>query len=174
MATGRHIPRVGAARTRGLRAQSSRRLGRTRNERGSYVLEMAFSLTILLALVFGVFEISEALYTYHILSDAAREGTRYAIVRGSACSVITPCPATAANIQSYLQGLGLPGINPNLMTVTTTWPSRGSACTPSTNPCNNPGNLVQVTVTYRFPLSIPFVTASTVTMSSTSEMVISS
>ncbi len=143
------------------------------SESGSSVLEMALSLIILLTFVFGIFEVSEAVFAYHVISDAAREGTRYAIVRGSSCSVITPCPATGANIQTYLRGLALPGINPNLMTVAAAWPTSGSACTPSASPCNNPGNLVQVTVTYNFSLSIPFVKARTITMSSTSQMVIS-
>jgi hypothetical protein len=57
--------------------------------------------------------------------------------------------------------------------VTAVWPTTGAACTPSATPCNNPGNLVQVTVAYKFLLSIPAVKASTINMSSTSEMVIS-
>jgi hypothetical protein len=38
---------------------------------------------------------------------------------------------------------------------------------------NNPGNPVQVTVTYTFPLGIPFMPSRALTMSSTSQMIIS-
>ena len=145
-----------------------------RRERGASLVEMTLSLIVLLTLVFGIIEVSEALYTYEIISDAAREGTRYAMVRGSACSApITPCPATSANVQTYLRGIALPGINPTLLTATATWPTTGSSCTPSVSPCNNPGNVVQVTVNYSFRMALPFVRTSTITLTSTSQMVIS-
>jgi Flp pilus assembly protein TadG len=147
-------------------------------ERGSTIVEFALSLTILLTLVFGVLAMCTALYSYHFISEAAREGTRYAIVRGSSCSQYgnlgANCPLTLpAQVQTYVRGLGFPGIDPNNMTVTTTWPATGVPCTPMASPCNNPGNQVRVTVTYAFPLSIPFVSKSTLTMTSTSQMVIS-
>ena len=141
------------------------------SEQGTTIVEFAMSTLILLTIVIGVMEASLAFYTYHFVSEAARDGTRYAIVRGSGCAV-TGCPATSASIQQYVYDLNFPGINPSHMTVSTTWPTTGSTCTPSASPCNNPGNLVKVTVTYNFPLSIPF-RVSTITMSSTSEMVIS-
>ena len=145
------------------------------SEHGSTLIETAVSLVLLLTVVFGIMEVGWALYTYHFISEAAREGTRYAIVRGSSCAASgSLCTdASQANIQSYIENLGFLGINSGNMTVTATWPTTGAACTPSASPCNNPGNLVQVTVAYKFPLSIPFVKASTINMSSTSEMVIS-
>jgi Flp pilus assembly protein TadG len=159
----------------GLRGPAPQRRGGTLSEHGSALIETALSLSLLFALVFGIMEIGWALYTYHFISEAAREGTRYAMVRGSSCaaagSLCTDVSQT--DIQNYVKNLGFPGINSSDMTVTAAWPSTGAACTPSTTPCNNPGNLVQVTVAYQFPLSIPFVGASTINMSSLSEMVIS-
>jgi Flp pilus assembly protein TadG len=161
-----------------FRQEDSRRLQRARNECGSVIFETALSLIVLLTIAFGVMEMSLALYTYHFISEAAREGTRYAIVRGSSCSTYSgftsACPALASDVQIYVRGLGFPGINPSLMTVTTAWSAypAGSACTPSST-CNNPGNQVQVTVQYNFPLAIPFVSPSTLTMASSSTMVIS-
>lgn len=147
-------------------------------EEGDTIAEFALSATILIAVVFGIYQASSAFYCYSYVSDAARQGTRYAIVRGSACTGFsecsgTPVGATSAQVQSYVKSLGYPGISPNNLTVTTTWPSTGSACTPISSPCNNPGNLVKVVVAYRFPLSIPLVPVTTINMSSTSEMVIS-
>jgi Flp pilus assembly protein TadG len=142
------------------------------------IAEFAISATKLIAIVLGIYETSSALYSYAYISDAAREGTRYAIVRGSACTGFsecssTPVGATSAQVQAFVKSLGYPGITSNNLTVTTTWPSTGSTCTPIASPCNNPGNLVKVVVAYRFPLSIPFVPLTTISMSSTSEMVIS-
>jgi Flp pilus assembly protein TadG len=163
-------------RRRGLRAENPQWLRRARSEHGSSLVETALSLTILLSVALGVMEMSLALYTYHFISDAAREGTRFAIVRGSSCAanagLASACPAAGTDVQSYVRGLGFPGINPSLMTVTTTWPTTGTSCAPSVTPCNNPGNLVKVTVSYQYPLSIPFLPARTLTMSSTSQMVI--
>jgi Flp pilus assembly protein TadG len=144
-----------------------------RRDEGTSMVEMAISIVLLLTVIFGVFEICLALYTYHFISDAAREGSRFAIVRGSACqSPGYECNATPAQIQTYVQNLGFPGINPSAMTVTTTWaPYANSTCVTVT--CNDPGNLVTVTVNYKFPLSIPFIPSTNLSMSSTSSMIIS-
>jgi Flp pilus assembly protein TadG len=146
-------------------ARAIARLHKVGSEQGTALVEFAFSGVILLTLVFGVIAMSMAVYSYHLISDAAREGTRYAIVRGSECSTydaLPQCPASASDVQFYVQNLGFPGIRPDQMNVTTTWPNG-----------NSPGNLVQVTVTYTLPLIIPFVPKQTLTMTSTSEMVIS-
>lgn len=143
-------------------------------ESGATLVEAAVGLTVLLMMVVGVMQMALALYTYHYTSHAAREGTRYAIVRGSSsCATLTtPCNVNSAAIQSYLRGLPTPGIKSSLISVTATWPSTLN-CTPSATPCNNPTNLVKVTVTYPFPFAAPFITSATVNLSSTSEMVIS-
>jgi hypothetical protein len=151
------------------------RLRHARSEHGSAIVEMALSLIVLLTVVFGIMEMSLALYTFHFISEAARDGTRYAIVRGSSCpTALSGCPGAGnpVDVQSYLQGEGFPGITPSLLTAVTTFPSAGSTCPPS-GPCDSPGNLVKVVVTYPFPLSIPFIPASTLHMTSTSQMVIS-
>jgi Flp pilus assembly protein TadG len=160
-----------------LRAQGAEMLGSAGNEQGSALVEFALSIIILLTLVFGVIAMCLAIYAYHFISDAAREGTRYAIVRGSSCATYgnfsAPCPVTtSAQVQTYVRSLAYPGINPNYMTITATWPTTGASCTPSVSPCNNPGNVVKVTVSYALPLPIPFVSARTLTMTSSSQMVI--
>ena len=147
-----------------------------RCDEGSNIVEMAVVSSVLLAMLFGIVEISLALYTYNYVSDAAREGTRYAIVRGSSCSVLTNCNVTAAEVQTYVQNLGYPGMKSANTTVTTTWYSP-STTTPVTwilcgTPCEAPGNAVKVNVTYSFQLSIPFVPRSTLSLHSTSQMVI--
>ena len=56
---------------------------RLRGDRGGTLVETALSIAILLALVIGIMEVCLTIYSYHFISNAAREGTRYAIVRGS-------------------------------------------------------------------------------------------
>lgn len=50
-------------------------------EDGSSILETAMSALIFLTFIFGTMEIALAAYTYHTISESAREGTRYAVVR---------------------------------------------------------------------------------------------
>jgi Flp pilus assembly protein TadG len=152
------------------------------SERGASLVETAVASSVLLAMLFGIFQLSLALYTYHYISEAAREGSRWAIVRGSTSCTNTPnlddCGATTAQINSFVKSLGYPGIDAaDNMTVTTSFLSASSTqpttwTTCSTSPCNVPGNLVKVQVQYRFPLSVPFVTVTTLNMSSTSQLAI--
>jgi len=129
--------------------------------------------------IIGLMKICLAIYTYHFVSEAAREGTRYAIVRGSRCNTTyftSACPANVdgSDVSAFVKSLGYPGISTSAMTVTSaysTYPA-GKVCTPSLS-CNNPSDLVTVQVQYAFPLSIPFMSNKTYTMTSTSAMIIS-
>jgi Flp pilus assembly protein TadG len=154
--------------------QSKRRL---LGEDGAAIVEMALGSMILLSMIMGTLEMCLALYTYNFTSEAAREGARYAIVRGSSCTSLTNCGATSAQIQTYVQGLYGGSSSVSNMTVTTTWltasstqPTTWTSC--GSTQCNDPGNAVQVTVTYAFPLNLPFLSKTTLTMSSTSQIVI--
>jgi len=170
------VARTGVASWLGGMHPLASRIRRTlRAEAGTSIVEFAMASIILFTLVFGVIAICLALYSYNVTAEAAREATRYAIVRGSACSAstFTNCNVTQDQLQTYVRGLGFPGINPASMNLTAAWPTTGVTCFPSVTPCNNPGNLVQVTVQYTFPLVIPFVPSRTLTMSSTSAMYIS-
>jgi Flp pilus assembly protein TadG len=146
-----------------------------RCEEGGSLVEMALVASMTMAMMIGIIQASLAVYTYHSISEAAREGARYAIVRGAYCTGLTNCNATAAQIQTYVQNLGYDSAAN--MVVTTTWysasaslPTSWTACA---GVCNDPGDAVQVKVTYNFPFAIPFVQKSTLALSSTSQMVIS-
>lgn len=162
-----------------LKVRAIRTLSR---EDGLSMVETAISCTVLFALLFGICQMSLALYVYYVTSDAARQATRYAIVRGSTSCTNTPnlsnCDATAANIQSYVQGLAFPGISTSKVGVSTSWysassttPTTWSAC--STGICNAPGNLVKITVSYPITFQIPFSKNIALNLNSTSQMVIS-
>ncbi len=102
-----------------------RRLG---EDSGGTLVETALSIFLLLTFMFGLMEGALAIYSYHFISNAAREGTRYAIVRGSSwsttsttpCSatVTAGCTATAAQIETYVTNLSFPGIDTTQLMVT--------------------------------------------------------
>lgn len=149
-------------------------------EDGSVLVELAVTCTLLTTLVFGVFEMCLGLYAYNVVSNTARQGSRWAIVHGSESCKNTPnltdCNATPGEIRSYVASLGFLNISSSDVTVswlgattsgspaTTTW----SACATR---CNEPGNEVQVTVTYPYTLNIPF--KQTLNLTSSSTLVIS-
>ena len=131
-------------------------------QRGSNLVEYGIVITLLLTMLFGLVDFGRALYAYHFVSEAAREATRYAMVRGSACT--SPgCPASGSDIQNYVKNVPA-GIDPAQLTVTPTW---------SPNNCNNPGCVVEVQVSYNFNFMLPFLPRNTVVMQSSSQMVIS-
>ena len=49
-----------------------------RGERGAIAVEFAIILPVLLLLVFGIIDFGHAWYMKHLMSDASREGARYA------------------------------------------------------------------------------------------------
>jgi Flp pilus assembly protein TadG len=161
---------------------SGRKRSANLGDSGATLVETAVSASILIVMLIGMMQTALALYTYLFVSDAAREATRYAMVRGSISCTNTPdlkdCSATSAEIQTFLRTRGYPGLTASDLTATTTWltlnsgtPATWSSCSSGT--CNAPGNSVKVKVRYKFPVSIPFVPSSTLTLSSTSQMVIS-
>lgn len=170
-----------------IAARIRRRRGMMGDE-GATLVETAISISIILMLIFGVFDMSLCFYTYHYVSDAAREGSRWAMVRGSLSCTQTPnlsdCGASTDQVAAFVKGLSYPGIDSaDYMKVNTTWLCAGTLTGAtgqswSTGNCgttgqNAPGNQVQVQVTYNFPLSVPFAILRTLRVTSTSSMVIS-
>jgi len=143
-------------------------------QRGSAILEFAYTMVIAFVLIFAMIDFARALYSYHFISEAAREGTRFASVRGALCSnSANPCPAQPDDIVTFVKQLVPDGIDPTKVNVNPQWPVGGS---------NYPGRPVQVQVTYDFSFIFPFdfyklppisFLANSIHMSSTSQMVIS-
>lgn len=134
------------------------------DEHGAEVVEMALTIPILVGLMFGLMTVCLALYSRAYISELAREGSRYAALRGSTCTTSAgSCTATPADISTYVtQTIGLPNLGGGTVTVDTTTADMfpdGDQVAP---------HRVQVKVTYVFPYKIPFVTSSNLTMSSTS------
>jgi Flp pilus assembly protein TadG len=137
-------------------------------QRGSTMVEFAISAALMLVMIFGILEFARAVYTYHTVENAARLGSRWAMVRGSDC-VAARCPATTDTVKTYVQSQ-LPLLTAANATVTTTW-ANGTGC--YANPANAPGCVVSVTVSYPFTFDLPFISKTLLQMSSASKMVIS-
>jgi Flp pilus assembly protein TadG len=174
-------------------ARKCRAIGK---EDGATMVEMAISFSVLLAMLFLIIQVSFVLYDYNAVSEAAREASRYAAVRGAqSCLVLSTFPdcnlskASSGNpLQTYIQGLGYPMSSQMNVTASwyspsvdnngsTTWPT-ANVCTTvqdtNQNYCNQRGNQVTVVVTLSVPVKVPFVTSSLsiINLSSTSSMVI--
>ncbi|MDR3725622.1 MAG: TadE/TadG family type IV pilus assembly protein [Terracidiphilus sp.] len=154
------------------------------NEEGSELVETALSYGILLTLLVGLLQITLAVYAYHYVSDAAREATRWAMVRGSNCTGLAGCGAGNPDIQAFVQNLGYPGIMASNLATTTHWYTQTmdtnvtpntvvlSICGTDPTGCNYVGNQVKVQVTYKLSLNIPFVPNAAIAITSTSAMMI--
>lgn len=136
---------------------------RRQRQSGAAMAEFAVIASVVIMVLVGIMEFGLGLFAYNFTASAANRASRYAIVRGAACtSWAAACPASADDITNYVRSLAPPGIDPGALTVTTVW-----------TPDNAPGSEVSVTVQYNFPLDIPFIPAAAIPLSSESGMVIS-
>jgi Flp pilus assembly protein TadG len=127
--------------------------GRKR-ERGTSAVEFALIMPVFLLLIIGVAELSRAIWIYGTVAHAAREGTRYAMVRGAE----NKQPATAVDVETYVQERAGYGSSTQVIT---TW-----------QPDNKPGSIVQVSVQYEFKSVASLLPIGPLALSSSSRMVI--
>lgn len=156
---------AGPHRVRSGRHQSPLRHRR----RGATLVEAAIVLFVFVTLVMGTFDVGLAVWHHNTLSDAARQVTREAIVRGEFAAPRRTAwgPAayngTAADTQEIAQTVRptLVGLDPSRVSVAVTWPD-GS---------NKSGKRVQCTVSTTHQLIFTrLFTNSALTLSATSTM----
>jgi|GEM_PF-1099073 Flp pilus assembly protein TadG len=178
-------------RQRGKRPQSLcfrassllRSLHTLKDEEGATIVEFAFASMAMLTLLFGLLETCLAVYSYDFTAEAARDGARYMIVRGSKCTSMPDCGADNTNVQSFLRSELFPAVNMNNLTTHTYWYSAATAppgmdwnslcATDTPAGCNLQGNAVKVVVSYPFTMNVPFIPPLTINLSNSSQMVIS-
>ena len=102
---------------------------------------------------------ASAVYSYHMVCTAAREGVRYAIVH----SPTSANPATTDQIEDYTKTYAS-GLDPSHLTVTATFPADPRLVTQKD---------AQVVVSYNYPLTIPLISPVTLSLTSTSKMLVS-
>src|SRR4029450_3757117 len=80
-----------------------------RDDRGTALIEIAFPLPLLLLISIGIIEFGRAFQTWQILTNAAREGARVAVLPGISDSMVT------ARVQEYIQaGVLDPNVTPTI------------------------------------------------------------
>ena len=89
-------------------------------ESGQSVVEFALVMPVLLLIITGLFDVARATWQENTLAYAAREGTRYAIVHGSASvdgTVVYP-----GNEQPVIDVVRAAAVGVSNVSVTVTWP----------------------------------------------------
>lgn len=150
------------------------------DESGSILIEFAASSLIMLTVIFGILDCCRAIYADHFVANAARDATRYAMVRGytwngTSCSTVTTvnCLATATDVTNYIKSTVPLGVSLSNVTVNTTWPGT----LPSGGPCDGTANsspscVVTTTVNYSFNFVLPFLPKNALVLTSTSAVAI--
>ena len=152
-------------------------MNRRRNRRrGATIVEMSIVLSVFLMLTLGMIDLGTCVFRYHVLSNAARQGARRAIVHGAlansaldggpwgpttidvaATSTSTPIVGGA---HDGIAGL-LVGCNPAQTTIEVQWTKNSNAV----------GQPVQVTLSTPYTPVMWFLTGGTLTAASTMQIV---
>lgn len=126
-----------------------------RDDRGAALVEFAVTSILFFTITLGTLEFGRMIMDYSIVSNAAREGVRYAAVRGTASGH----PVTEAEVQTYTAGRSVGLLSAGNVAVT--WPTNKTQ-----------GSIVRVQVTYNFSPIVALLPSQTVQLRSTTEMTI--
>jgi len=130
---------------------------RNGRQTGQSLTELAIVLPLFLVVTFGIIDASRLIYAYNAVSLSAREGVRWAVVRGATSGR----PASAADVSNFVRSMsaGVP------VDVSVSWDPPGN---------NQPGSAVVVTVQNDFATITRFPgVPSSIKLASTSRMIIS-
>jgi Flp pilus assembly protein TadG len=143
-----------------------RPMNRWREDRGSSLIEFALISFMFIIVLAGVVEMGRMVLVYNTIANAAREGTRYAIVHG-ADQTASPSgpgnPCTCPNVKTVVTNFASAGlVNTSALTITVSYPNGNTA-----------GSPVSVTVAYTYDPFVNFFSSIlNTTLGSTSEGVI--
>ena len=82
-----------------------------RNERGAALVEAAMIMPMILLISVGIFEFGRAYQTWQVLTNAAREGARMAVISGSTDTDV------ATRVRNYMKAGSLPNYSTATVTV---------------------------------------------------------
>lgn len=128
------------------------------DESGGPAVEFAFVAPFLIMITVGIIDVGRAVWTSTTLENVAREGARYAAVRGDG----HVAEATAADVETYVEGRAT-GLSAADVNVTVTWAGGSNAS----------GSNVTVEVDYNFSLLLSgFGLFDPITLDSSSTMIV--
>lgn len=130
-----------------------------RGEGAQSLVEFALTLPIVLLVITGLFDLGRAVWQENSLAYAAREGTRYAIVHGSAGSPVAgPCTNCAIAALTTVVQAAAPGVPSITVLVDYPAPAGGTSC-------NHRNCLVSVVATAPFvPMPSQYLLGGTFTL----------
>jgi Flp pilus assembly protein TadG len=86
-------------------------LKRLRNQRGAALIETAITIPLVLLVSVSIFEFGRAYQTWQVLTNAAREGARIAVLEGPTDADVT------STVRNYLTSCRLPNASTASITV---------------------------------------------------------
>jgi Flp pilus assembly protein TadG len=86
----------------------------SRRQRGANVLEAAFTIPIILLMVFGIVDLGRAYNVYQVITNAAREGARYSVAPAPGTSTLPSSAAVEAYVRDYLGSGSVKGATVNV------------------------------------------------------------
>lgn len=152
---------------------AARRSRRRERSRGQALVEFSLVALVFFPLLYGIIEVGRFIFYYEVLSNATREGARYAIVHGASSYCPSgPMPAgdkppiacydaTGANVVQRVQQTAFGTLNAAL-SVTPTWPDGN----------NGREQTVNVAASYTYRTIIPIVPLPAITIEAESTLVI--
>ncbi len=84
---------------------------RYRSQKGAALVEAAITIPIILLISVGIFEFGRAYQTWQVLTNAAREGARLAVINGSTDADVT------ARVRNYMQAGSLDNYSTATITI---------------------------------------------------------
>ena len=108
---------------------------RIRNQKGAALLETAITIPLILAVCVAIFEFGRAYQTWQVLTNAAREGARVAILAETSDAQVTSA------VRTYMQSGQLPKYSSASVSVERTVPFGANTAS-------------RVTVTYPFDFTV--------------------
>jgi hypothetical protein len=75
------------------------KLTRLPGARGAVQIEFVLSFMVIMFVIFGMWELIMIVHTMNVMSDAAKEGVRCAIVCGNGCPAPAGCPYGGDNVR---------------------------------------------------------------------------
>jgi hypothetical protein len=124
---------------------------------GQSLIEFALLLPLLILIVFGTVDLGRAFFVSITLSNAAREGARYAVLNYTETDWVLKSRQRAAD-----EGLGS-GLALTIDNI--------SVICPSTGTCSR-GNPIKVTASYDFVLVMDFILPSPIALNRSVEMIL--
>src|SRR5215469_2544277 len=114
---------------------------RFRSQKGAALVEAAITIPLILLICVGIFEFGRAYQTWQVLTNAAREGARLAVLPGSTDANVT------LTVRNYMQAGNLDNYATATVTITRTVPLTGT----------DTGSQVQIAYPFQFMVLQPVI-----------------